>query len=296
MLSVQPSSPRSLIRDPLELNGRGYPTEGHDRTAAQRLMITQANTVLGNYESLLSHISPYPNNDPQGPIQALVEVTTRLSQAALAEDMGQPLPSGGADLTELKTVAESGVRFIEAHLHQKLAAGDPAKTQLARDADRLLQAIAAVSQPSESSESSVASSTNSERSAASANSESNKALFEQLRAFVRHAKPHFSEPGDKMTGALGKRATDLHSVLFAEASPQSITMRKIAARSAVIFAAHDFVSKPHVSPQQRQRVLHNARQLVTSIDAFLTQPALRLGGSKAGQGRPGAGWLKGLMP
>jgi hypothetical protein len=253
------------------------------------------------------------------------------------------------DLEQLKMAAESGVRFIEAHVHEKLAPGHPAKAQLASHADALLRSISDLSsQPprddtasgSFGSDFSVASdvcsdapedtldarmspprasqssahahrtvlieapkpfrqmaAVGSDSSVSTTNSASSdsEVLFEQLRAFVRTAKPHFSEPGDTLVAALGKRTTDLHSVLFKHATPGTITMRKIAARSAVIFAANDFVSKPQVTPQQRRRVLDNAHQMVASIDALLTQPALRLGVKSRREGRAQTGWLRGLL-
>lgn len=343
MLATQSALPRRLVPEPLESTGRGYPTEGHERSAAQKLVISQSNNLLGSYESLLKNISPNLNRDPAGAVQSLVEVTTRLNQATMSS-MLDPSDATPERISQLKLVAESGVRFIEAHINQKLGPGAPEKSKIAEHADSLLQAIDDVVIQAEIDNLSVESSRLSADNAkdtrsslgqskvfdtkakasnntpqvqvefdasdieksqedgaikdksSSSNTQVNEELFEQLRGFVRNVKPHFTQESDQLSGALGQRTCDLHSVLFKSPSPHALAMRKIAARSAVVFVTHDYLTRAKPAPQQQQRVLGEAQRLLDAIDSMLTQPALRLGQRDTSTRKGPITWMKGLIP
>jgi hypothetical protein len=103
-----------------------------------------------------------------------------------------------------------------------------------------------------------------------------------------------------MTSALAKRATGLHGLLFTGVSPEQLTIKKIAARAAVEFVTHDFLSRTNLQGYQRQRVSASANRLVSAIDGLLEQPSVQLAQQPprktAKVNRGPLAWLPGLNP
>lgn len=343
MLSVSKSPSVNILPERLEMVGRGYPTNAPDRSDGQKLVISQSGHVLGCYESLLNDIRPYPNTAPERAVQALVEITTRLSQATMP-GMTAPATTGpnnfsGGDLSQervekLKNVALSGIKVIGDHIAHKVSDDDPVKAEIAASAQALTQKIEAViAQPDsevgsgslssmgsdcleaqeEASEKAVQiefdiknmlsleSQDNSGKSVStdmpitSSDTQRNTDLFEQLRHFVRTAKPYFVDEGDRLTGIFGRIACDLHNLLFKGASAKSINDRKQALRSAVMFVTYDFLLHAKVPHHHQQRVLGDAQRLLDAIDTLLKKPELKLGGKSAASRKGAIGWLRGLV-